>query len=77
MKKTVKFELDLNNPPALTKKQRAEIEALQSLADEEIDYSDIPALSDQFWKNAVRNPFYNPVKTSTTVRLDAMLKELK
>ncbi len=29
-----------------------------------------PALTDDFWKKAVRNPFYRPIKTSTTLRLD-------
>ena len=71
MSKTVKFELDLKNPPPLTDKQKAELEAVKSLPDEEIDYSDIPPLGDEFWKNAVRNPFYKPTKTSTTVRLDS------
>ena len=71
MSKTVKSELDLSNPPPLTDKQKAELEALKSLPDEEIDYSDIPPLGDEFWKNAVRNPFYKPTKTSTTVRLDS------
>jgi uncharacterized protein (DUF4415 family) len=71
MSKTVKFELDLKNPPPLTDKQRAELEAMKSLPDEEIDYSDIPPLGDEFWKNAVRNPSYKPTKTLTTVRLDS------
>ena len=71
MSKTVKFELDLKNPPPLTDKQKAELEAVKSLPDEEIDYSDIPPLGNEFWKNAVRNPFYKPTKTSTTVRLDS------
>jgi uncharacterized protein (DUF4415 family) len=71
MSKTVKSELDLTNPPPLTDKQKAELEALKTLSDEEIDYSDIPPLGDEFWKNAVRNPFYKPTKTSTTVRLDS------
>jgi len=71
MSKTVKFELDPTNPPPLTDKQKAELEALQAMPDEEIDYSDIPPLGDEFWKNAVRNPFYKPTKTSTTVRLDS------
>ena len=71
MSKTVKSELDLTNPPPLTDKQKAELEALKSLPDEEIDYSDIPPLGDEFWKNAVRNPFYKPTKTLTTVRLDS------
>jgi uncharacterized protein (DUF4415 family) len=37
----------------------------------EIDFSDIPPLTDEFWKNAIRNPFYKPTKTSTTVRIDS------
>jgi uncharacterized protein (DUF4415 family) len=71
MSKPVKFDLDLTNPPSLTDSQKAELEALKSLPDEEIDYSDIPPLGDEFWKNAVRNPLYKPTKTSTTVRLDS------
>jgi uncharacterized protein (DUF4415 family) len=71
MSKTVKLELDPASPPPLTDKQKAELEALQAMPDEEIDYSDIPPLSDEFWKNAVRNPFYRPTKTLTTVRLDS------
>jgi uncharacterized protein (DUF4415 family) len=39
--------------------------------DSEIDFSDIAALKESFWKNAVRNPFYRPVKQQLTVRLDA------
>jgi uncharacterized protein (DUF4415 family) len=35
-----------------------------------IDYSDIPPLDDEFWRRAVRNPFYRPVKSQLTVRLD-------
>jgi uncharacterized protein (DUF4415 family) len=71
MSKTVKFELDLTSPPPLTDTQKAELEALKTMPDEEIDYSDIPPLGDEFWKNAMRNPFYRPTKTLTTVRLDS------
>jgi uncharacterized protein (DUF4415 family) len=39
--------------------------------DDRIDYFDIPPLKDRFWKHAVRNPFYRPVKRQVTVRLDA------
>jgi uncharacterized protein (DUF4415 family) len=39
--------------------------------DSEIDFSDIPPAKESFWKNAVRNPFYRPVKQQVTVRLDA------
>ncbi len=41
------------------------------MPDDKIDYSDIPPLTDGFWKHAVRNPFYRPVKLQLTVRLDA------
>jgi uncharacterized protein (DUF4415 family) len=72
MKKQItQYELDLNNPPPLTKRQQAEINALKSMPDDAIDYSDIPPLSDDFWKKAVRNPVYKPTKTSTTVRVDS------
>jgi uncharacterized protein (DUF4415 family) len=39
--------------------------------DSEIDLSDIPELTEEFWQNAVRNPFYRPVKRQLTLRLDA------
>lgn len=41
------------------------------LDDSQIDTSDIPPLTDEFFRTAVRNPFYRPMKQSTTVRLDA------
>lgn len=71
MSKTVRYELDLNNPPPLTDEQKAEIKALSEMPDSEIDYSDIPPLDDRFWQRAVRNPFYKPTKISTTVRVDS------
>jgi uncharacterized protein (DUF4415 family) len=55
----------------LSPRQRREVAALASKADAKIDYSDIPPLRDSFWKNAVHNPFYRPVKCQLTVRLDA------
>lgn len=69
--KTVRHEVDLADLPPLTPAQQAEIEALAAMPDNEIDTSDIPPLTDAFWQKAVRNPFYKPVKTSTTVRVDA------
>ncbi len=55
----------------LTKKQKRDISALAARPEREIDYSDIPRLREAFWRNAVRNPFYRPVKRQLTVRLDA------
>ena len=69
-KTSVKYELELDHLPPLTKQQKAELAALKTASDGEIDYSDIPPLSDDFWKNAVRNPFYRATKSSTTVRID-------
>ena len=55
----------------LTDKQIAELKALAARPDGKVDYSDIPPLTDDFWKNALRNPLYRPIKQSTTLRLDA------
>jgi uncharacterized protein (DUF4415 family) len=55
----------------LSARQQREIAALAAKPESEIDFSDIPRLSDNFFKNAVRNPFYRPVKQQLTVRLDA------
>jgi uncharacterized protein (DUF4415 family) len=70
-KPMVRYEIDLSNPPPLTAAQKEEIKTLKAMPDSEIDLSDIPELDETFWKNAVRNPFYRPTKTSTTVRLDS------
>jgi uncharacterized protein (DUF4415 family) len=70
-KKTVRHKANLDNLPKLTKKQKAELEALAKMPDAAIDYSDIPPLSDEFWEKAMRNPFYKPTKQSTTIRLDS------
>ena len=69
-RKFVKYELELDHLPPLTQQQKAELAALQAASDGEIDYSDIPPLSDDFWKSAARNPFYRPTKSATTVRMD-------
>jgi uncharacterized protein (DUF4415 family) len=57
--------------PALSDIRKAELKALAAKPDSEIDYSDIPALTDEFWKNAVQNPFYRPTKTHASVRIDS------
>ena len=70
-KKFVKYERDPDHLPPLAPRQQAELAALKALPESAIDYSDIPPLTDEFWKKAVRNPLYRPAKVSTTVRLDA------
>lgn len=70
-KKFVKRAVDLANLPSLTKKQKADLATLAARPDSEIDFSDIPPLTEDFWKNAVRGKYYKPTKTSTTVRIDS------
>jgi uncharacterized protein (DUF4415 family) len=55
----------------LTDERRRELAELAKRPDSEIDLSDIPETTEEFWKNAVRNPFYKPVKKQVTVRIDA------
>ncbi len=50
---------------------RAELEALRTRPEEMTDVSDIAPLDEDFWRGAVRNPFYKPVKAQLTVRIDA------
>lgn len=68
MKKTVKKTL-ADSP--LTPARKRRLTQIAAVPDSQIDLSDIPALDDNFWKNAVRNPFYRPVKHQLTLRLDA------
>ena len=49
--------------------QDKEITALMRMKDEDIDFSDIPEITD--WSNAVRGKFYRPIKKSLTIRVDA------
>jgi uncharacterized protein (DUF4415 family) len=53
----------------LTRRQMAELKALEDLRDEAIGTSDAPELPD--WCGAKRGLFYRPVKQQLTSRLDA------
>jgi uncharacterized protein (DUF4415 family) len=53
----------------LSEESRREIEALAAMAEEDIDTSDIPEVTD--WSGAKRGLFYRPVKQQLTLRLDA------
>jgi uncharacterized protein (DUF4415 family) len=73
--KLVTYKFDPTNPPPLTDPQREELARLAEMPDEDIDFSDIPPLGEDFWKNAVRGKFYRPVKKQVTVRLDSDVLE--
>ena len=53
----------------LTELQKADLEPLRNLPDEEIDTSDAPEILD--WSKAKRGMFYRPFKQQITLRLDA------
>jgi len=53
---TVKLTLDLNNPPPLTPSERAELEAIAAMPDDQIDTSDAPFRPDAVWVKAVDFP---------------------
>lgn len=55
----------------MTPARQRKLARIAARPDEEIDFSEIPPLKESFWKNAVPNPFYRPVKQQLTVRLDA------
>ncbi len=74
----VVYRMDLDDPTPLTPAEKAELKALANMKDEDIDYSDIPPLTEEFWKKA--RPWrdrhlYKPTKTSTTIRLDSDVLE--
>ena len=68
MRKLVRKKLEGS---ASTPASLARLCALAARGDATIDVSEIPPLDENFWANAVRTPFYRPVKQQLTVRLDA------
>jgi uncharacterized protein (DUF4415 family) len=61
----------LETLPELTAAQIANLKRLAARPDSEIDTSDIPELTEEQWKTAVRGRFYRPVKRQITARVDA------
>ncbi|OTA18722.1 toxin-antitoxin system antitoxin component [Xenorhabdus beddingii] len=57
--------------PHLTEKRESELKTLAGNPDSDIDCNDLPLLNETFWKNAAQGKFYRPVKTQTSVRIDA------
>ena len=65
---TVKRTLDLENPPRLTTEQKARLDAVAAMSDEQIDYSDAPNRSDAVWVKAAELP---GAKQQITLRIDS------
>lgn len=54
---------------------RKELAALAGMPENNIDFSDIPATTEQDWQGAERGKFYRPIKQQLTVRIDADVLE--
>lgn len=59
----------------LTDKMKKELDVLKNMADEDIDLTDIPEITEEKFKNAVRGRLYRPNKLQITARLDADILE--
>ena len=57
--------------PSLTDVQRAHLEDLADIPDDQINYDDIPRLTDAQLAEFKRPEHYRPVKKQITARLDA------
>lgn len=68
-KKEVVYTPDTLSP--LTDAQRAHLEELANAPDDQINYDDIPKLSDTQLAEFKRPEHYRPIKKQITVRLDA------
>jgi uncharacterized protein (DUF4415 family) len=67
--KPVSYTLD--TLPPLTEKQRKHLEDLAVLSDDQIDFSDIPELTDAQLAEMKLTTHYRPVKKQITARVDA------
>lgn len=73
--KTKMVSYTLDTLPPLTEAQEAHLKALAARPESEIDYTDIPPLTDDQLKQARRGMFYRPVKRQITARVDADVLE--
>jgi uncharacterized protein (DUF4415 family) len=55
----------------MTSARKRKLARVTARPDSQIDFSEIPPLTEKFWKNAVRNPFRRQAKQRLTVQLDA------
>lgn len=55
----------------MTPARKRKLTRVAAQPDSQIDFSEIPPLTENFWKNAVRNPFRRRAQQQLAVRLDA------
>jgi uncharacterized protein (DUF4415 family) len=58
-----------------SKGRQRELNAIAAIADDQLDLSDIPELTEEQLRRAVRGRMYRPVKKPVTMRLDADIIE--
>ncbi len=58
---------DIKETPAM----RRHLQKLASRPDSEIDLTEMPEITADFFKGAIKNPYYRPLKEQVTVRLDS------
>jgi uncharacterized protein (DUF4415 family) len=61
---------DARSVPLPTAKELERFALEMAKPDSEIDFSDIPELTEEDFKNAVRGKFYRPVKAQVTAMID-------
>jgi predicted DNA binding CopG/RHH family protein len=52
--------------------QKKELEALAAMPDEQIDFSDIPEMTNEQWKRGVRGMFHRPEPKLISIRLNSI-----
>lgn len=62
---------DAPSLPRLTDETRARLAELAERPVSDIDFSDIPEITEEQWKSAICGRFYRPVKQQITARIDA------
>ena len=67
----MKMTYEIGNPPPLTEEQKKRLAALRELPDSEIDYTDIPPITEEQFARSVPNPYRRKNKVSVTMRVDA------
>lgn len=71
-KNIVRLTIDPNKPPVVTAEQKARLEKLAAMPDDQIDYSDAPYKPDAVWMRASKLP---KPKQQVTLRIDSDVLE--
>lgn len=66
-----KIKHTLDTLPPLTEAQKDNLKRLATMPDDEINYDDIPKLTEAQLAGMQRGAFYRPVKKQITARVDA------